>query len=89
MPKYNSPTEPCPLHIAYTPTVAKLHRNTPTSLNKACKEFYHEHSMCMSKSGAMGECFSYIITPTGLGTILEVKCNVCGKSKTITDFDNW
>lgn len=56
---------------------------------QACKEFYHKHSMCMSKSGTMGECFSYIITPTGLGTILEVKCNVCGKSKTITDFDNW
>lgn len=56
---------------------------------QACQEFYRKHSMCMSKSGAIGECFSYIITPTGLGTILEVKCNVCGKSKTITDFDNW
>ena len=29
---------------------------------QACKEFYREHSACMSKSGAIGEC----VSPTSL-----------------------
>ncbi len=53
------------------------------------KNFYHEHADCLKKSGALGECFSFVFTPTGLGTLAAVKCNVCGETKTLTDVDSW
>ena len=32
---------------------------------------------------------SYIITPTGVGTIIKVYCNVCGQHIDVTDYDCW
>lgn len=32
---------------------------------------------------------SYVITGTGIGTNIAVKCNICGEEKDITDYTNW
>lgn len=62
---------------------------------KECKQFYKEHKNCCKNilgkdvfSTTGGE-LSFIITPTGLGNIIEVKCNSCGKTENITDVTNW
>ena len=39
-------------------------------------------------TGAAGGCYSYIFTPTGLGTIGSIKCS-CGEEFTFTDMDNF
>ena len=33
--------------------------------------------------------FSYILTPTGIGTKVVMMCNVCGQTKDITAYENW
>jgi hypothetical protein len=40
------------------------------------------------KDGASGGRWSFEFTPTGLGTVVIVKC-ACGKQKDLTDFSNW
>lgn len=44
-----------------------------------------EHDMYC---GAIGGRWSYVITPTGLGTILVVQC-ACGAEEDVTDYDDW
>lgn len=46
----------------------------------------HRHCQCTSTIGGK---FSYILTPTGLGTLIKIKCNVCGKERDVTDSENW
>ena len=47
-----------------------------------------EHSECKKKeTGACGGRFTYTFTPTGLGTIVKVTCNVCNKEIDLTDYD--
>ena len=61
----------------------------------ASREFKKEHRDCCKKIfrkeyfSATGGAFTYIITPTGLGNIIKIKCNSCGKIKDITDEDSW
>lgn len=58
-------------------------------------EFLEEHRNCcrdyLGKEffSTTGGNFSYIITPTGLGNIIEVRCNSCGCIKDITDSSDW
>lgn len=33
--------------------------------------------------------FTYSFTPGGIGTVVKVRCNGCGKETNITDYDNW
>lgn len=55
---------------------------------KNIKEFKLKHCSCKKKHGLAGH-YSYIFTPTGIGYVLEIKCNRCGEIKNITDYDNW
>jgi hypothetical protein len=50
--------------------------------------FDKEHKNCHSKD-ALAMKYSFTFTPGGAGTVIEVKCNVCGKTENITDFENW
>lgn len=52
------------------------------------KEFREKHKDCEFTSTTGGK-FSFIITPTGLGPIIEVRCNSCDKIEDITNIDNW
>ena len=33
--------------------------------------------------------FSYIFHPTGLSNVVTIKCNLCGKTENITDYNTW
>jgi hypothetical protein len=41
------------------------------------------------KSGAIGGRYSYIFTPTSLGTVSRVKCCACQAEIDLTDYDEW
>jgi hypothetical protein len=57
--------------------------------------FQIEHqNCCREKLGkdffsTTGGGFSYIVTPTGLGDIIVIRCNSCKAEKDITDTENW
>ena len=53
------------------------------------KEFYNKHKNCSGEMGAIGGGLSIIITPIGLGSCIEVRCNKCGEIEDITDISNW
>ena len=55
---------------------------------KAYEEFISKHKDCKFSSTIGGK-ISITFTPTGLGDIIVVKCNECGKEKDITDISNW
>ena len=61
---------------------------------KAAMEFKnaHRHKEEFAEQGktffsALGQQFTYEITPGGLGHCVSIKCNECGETKDITD--NW
>lgn len=61
----------------------------------AAREFKKEHKDCCKNIlgkesfSTTGGAFTYIITPTGLGNNIIIKCNSCGEIKDITDVDGW
>lgn len=52
------------------------------------QQFYEDHKNCESIS-SMGGKFSFIITPTGLGDCVCIRCNSCKATKDITDIESW
>ena len=50
--------------------------------------FVDKHKSCKCSATTGGK-ISIIFTPTGLGDVIVVKCNKCGKEKDITDISNW
>lgn len=52
------------------------------------EEFYNKHCDCPFTSGVGGK-FTFIITPTGLGDCINIRCNSCHKEQGITDIDSW
>ena len=55
---------------------------------KEAKEFMEKHKDC-SFTSAIGGKFSYIITPTGLGECVSIRCNSCNTTKDITNVESW
>jgi len=51
-------------------------------------DFINEHKNCVSSS-AMGEKIEYRFIPGGVGTVVILRCLICGKEKNITNFSNW
>ena len=52
------------------------------------KEFQEKHKECEFTSTIGGK-FSYIFTPTGLGPVIEIRCNACDEIKDVTNIDDW
>ena len=52
------------------------------------KKFVNEHKKCNCSTNIGGK-ISVIFTPTGLGNVKSVKCNICKEVKHITDFECW
>lgn len=52
------------------------------------KEFKLKHCSCRNRHRSSHQ-YSYIVTPTGIGYALEIKCNRCGEIKDVTDYDTW
>lgn len=42
-----------------------------------------------SSNFALGERWSYIFTPTGIGTLLTIKDNILNEEYEVTDISNW
>lgn len=55
---------------------------------KSANKFIDKHKDCYLKSTIGGK-FTFIITPTGLGLIVSIKCNVCNEEEDITNCTNW
>jgi hypothetical protein len=49
-----------------------------------CEEILNKEIFSSTGGG-----FSYIITPTGLGPIISIRCNSCGKIEDITNSKDW
>lgn len=63
---------------------------------KAYRDFLEKHKDCqrdpqtgLSRFGAAGGGTEVSFVPTGLGTLISVRCHGCGESKDITDIDSW
>lgn len=41
-----------------------------------------------SKTGTIGDRYSYVFTPTALGTIVSIQCP-CGGRECLTNFEDW
>lgn len=65
-------------------TVFSLSREEDERLHKFVEK-HRQHG----RSGAAGEFVRVFFCPTGLGTIAEVQCLVCGETETLTDLDDW
>lgn len=62
--------------------------------NKVEKEradkFIRQHKSCRDKyPTTIGGTISYILTPTGVGTSIEIRCNICKDLINITDLNSW
>lgn len=51
--------------------------------------FKEKHAESCPGITTIGGKFTYIFTPTGIGTAIIVRCNACGEEKDITDVDSW
>ena len=51
--------------------------------------FKEKHAKSCPAITTIGGKFTYIFTPTGVGTAIVVRCNACGEEKDITDVDSW
>jgi hypothetical protein len=40
-------------------------------------------------TGASGGRFTYLFTPTSLGLVIKVKCNLCGDEIDLTEYNEW
>lgn len=58
---------------------------------KKLNEFYDKHHDCTYKClhkpffSSIGGQYTFTFTPTGIGTIVKVKCNACNKEEDITN----
>jgi len=54
------------------------------------QKFDEKHrAMHAHESSASGGRTTYMLTPTGLGMLVYIKCNACGKKKGVTDTSKW
>ena len=58
---------------------------------QACEEFRKKHKACCPNGhfSTLGMQYSYIITPGGLGSEIEIKCNKCGEIQDVTSSEDW
>ena len=56
---------------------------TPIEL-KSIDVFMKKHKECFSTSTIGGK-YSFIVTHTGLGPLVDIKCNICGETECVTD----
>lgn len=53
------------------------------------KAFKDKHAESCPGISTIGGKFTYIFTPTGIGTAIVVRCNACGEEEDITDINSW
>lgn len=56
----------------------------------AANDFIEKHLTCVKEHPTtIGGSISYTFTPTGVGTGVEIQCNICKTKTDITDYGNW
>lgn len=55
---------------------------------EADAQFRKEH-FASCQSGRRASSYEYVLTGTGIGTAITIRCPVCGKEENITDYSNW
>jgi len=53
------------------------------------QEFFETHKKSCPSHSTIGGKYTYHITPTGLGNVIEIECGCCGTKLDITDIDSW
>jgi hypothetical protein len=53
------------------------------------KNWDKKHTACRGQDGAIGGRLTFSFTPTGLGTIIKVRCSICKREIDLTDTNNW
>ena len=75
--------------VAKNEEIDSLHRHSINVLNdieyERQKEFMDQHY----KSCKNGNHFIFDLYGTGIGTVIKIKCPVCGTEEDITDIDSW
>ncbi len=58
-------------------------------LTKAQTQQYNDWvNHCDTPAGTIGGRISFVFTPTGLGTCIEIQC-ICGEKLNVTEYDSW
>lgn len=57
--------------------------------SEEAKNFMEKHYSSCYVPTTIGGMFSYIITPTGVGYSIEIRCNICGEIIDVTDYGSW
>lgn len=55
----------------------------------AAKTFKSNHKHSDVDKGTIGGHISYLFTPTSVGRAVDIRCNICGKTRSITDYNIW
>jgi hypothetical protein len=61
--------------------------------NEQAREWIAKHTpTCPNvedlETTAIGGCWTYMFTPTSIGTVVKVKC-ACGEMQDVTDYKEW
>lgn len=57
---------------------------------KDSEAFEEKHLECARKHPTtIGWHITYCFTPSSIGTVVMIRCNLCGEEKNITDYDLW
>ncbi len=55
---------------------------------KEAREFMNKHKPCLVPT-TIGGGFSFIFSPTSVGYSVIIKCDICGETLNVTDYDSW
>lgn len=55
----------------------------------ASAKLFRDKHYGLCQRGRMSTTFEYVLTGTGIGTAIEIRCPVCGQAENITDYSNW
>lgn len=75
--------------------IDELHKNSLLIMSnkerESQKKFIHKHWELHKdkKYRTSSDTYQYTLTETGFGTIIKIKCPICGAEEDITDILNW
>lgn len=64
-------------------------QSTPEEWEAAARFMRRHRKVHGRDRSAAGGRFSFIFTPTGLGTAVEVHCAECRRKRDVTDYGSW
>ena len=71
------------------PTMFSISEEEQQAIHNWIEKHREDHKVGLFATGAIGGRWTYEFTPTGLGVITIIRCNLCKAEKNVTDFDSW